>query len=209
VTTGPGDRLLRADAQRNRDRLLASAVRLFSEHGPHVPLESVAKDAGVGVGTLYRHFPRRASLIEEAYRNELTLVCDRAQELLETEELASSALRLWMDQFIDYMSTTAGMGDALRAVIAAGGDPYARSRSRLNAAVGLLLRASAAEGSARRDADPDDVLMSLSGIALAAGQPDQRAQAGRMLDLLMDALRFGARPGRSHTWPAGPSPRPM
>ncbi|MGC0366519.1 AcrR family transcriptional regulator [Rhodococcus sp. 27YEA15] len=185
-----GGRPLRADAQRNRDRLLTSAVRMFSEHGPDVPLDAVAKDAGVGIGTLYRNFPTRENLIEAAYRNELTHVCEQANRLLTTKNPPAVALRMWMDQFIDYMTTKAGMGDALRAVIAAGGDPYSSSRARLGEAVTLLLRASTKAGSIRSDVDPDDILLSLSGIALAAGAPEQRAQADRMLDLLMDGLRY-------------------
>jgi AcrR family transcriptional regulator len=185
--TGP--RPLRADAQRNRDRLLAAALRAFSEGGPDVALDAIAKDAGVGIGTLYRHFPTREALIEATYRNELARLCGAVDELLQTLP-ADQATRTWMDHFVDYMATKHGMGDALRAVIASGGNPYAHSRDHLSTAMTTLLKAAAAEGTVRDDVDPEDVIGTLAGICLAS-TPD-RARAHRMLDLLMDGLRYGA-----------------
>jgi AcrR family transcriptional regulator len=156
-----------------------------------VTLDAIAKEAGVGIGTLYRHFPTRESLVEAAYRNELARLCDAAAELLQTMP-PDQATRAWMDRFIDYMTTKRGMAEALRAVIASGGNPYAESRDRLVAALTMLLRAGAAEGSLRSDVEPADVLTSLSGLSLAAGEPAQRDQASRLLDLLFDALRYRA-----------------
>jgi AcrR family transcriptional regulator len=182
------DRPLRADAQRNRDRLIEVALVEFTRHGPDATLDAIAKAAGVGAGTLYRHFPTRDALIEAVYRAELARVCDAAAELLQTLP-AAAALRAWMDRFIDYMTTKYGMGDALRAVIASGGNPYAQSRERLETAIALLLDAGAAAGELRADVTPGDVLAAIGGVALTAGQPDQREQAGRLLDLLMDGLR--------------------
>jgi AcrR family transcriptional regulator len=186
-----GTKPLRADAQRNRERLLETAVRAFSHDGPDVALEAIAKDAGVGIGTLYRHFPTREALVEAAYRNELARLCDSVAGLLETLPPAE-ATRAWMDLFVDYMTTKRGMADALRAVIASGGNPYAQSRDRLVAAITALLRASAAAGTVRSDVEPADVLAGLSGVSLAAGDPAQRDQASRLLDLLMDGLRYRA-----------------
>lgn len=184
--TGP--RPLRADALRNRQRLLDAAVRAFSHAGPEVTLDSIAKEAGVGIGTLYRHFPTRETLVEAAYRNELAKLCDAAPELLASLP-PDRAVRAWMDRFIDYLSTKRGMADALRLVIASGANPYAQSRDRLVAALNLLLAAGGAAGTVRADVTPADVLAGLSGISLVAGEPDQREQAGRLLDLLMDGLR--------------------
>jgi AcrR family transcriptional regulator len=181
----------RADARRNRDRLLDAAVRAFSAGGPDDTLEAIARDAGVGIGTLYRHFPTRDALVEAAYRNELARLCDAAAELLQTLP-ADRALRVWMDRFVDYMTTKRGMADALRAVIASGGNPYAQSRDRLVATLTDLLRAGAAAGTVRTDVAPGDVLAGLSGVSLAAGEPAQRDQARRLLDLLMDGLRHRA-----------------
>jgi AcrR family transcriptional regulator len=179
----------RADAQRNRARLLEAAVCAFSQDCPDVTLDAIAKDAGVGIGTLYRHFPTRESLVEAAYRNELDRLCDAAADL--SQELSpEAAMRAWMDRFVDYMTTKRGMSDALRCVIASGGNPFSHSRDRMTAAVTTLLDAGAAAGTIRPDVEPVDVLASLSGVTLAAGDPDQRDQARRLLDLLMDGLRY-------------------
>jgi AcrR family transcriptional regulator len=182
---------MRADAQRNREQLLAAAVAAFSEDGPEVTLESIAKDAGVGIGTLYRHFPSREALVDAAYRSELARLCDAVPALLEAMS-ADTAMRTWMERFIDYMTARRGMSDALRLVIASGGDPFAESRSRLLAAFSALMKAGAADGTLRPDLDPADLLASMTGVSLAVGDPAQREQAGRLLDLLMDGLRFGA-----------------
>jgi AcrR family transcriptional regulator len=186
-------RPLRADARRNRDRLLDAAVRAFSQDRADVTLDAIAKDAGVGIGTLYRHFPTREALVEAAYRSELARLCDAVADLLQAQP-PDQALRAWMDRFVDYMTTKRGMADALRAVIASGGNPYAQSRDRLIAAITTLLRAAVAAGTVRPGIEPADVLAGLSGVSLAAGEPAQRDQADRVLDLLMDGLRYGASP---------------
>jgi AcrR family transcriptional regulator len=183
------ERPLRADARRNRDRLVEVAVRAFSQDGPDVTLEGIAREAGVGIGTLYRHFPTREALVEAAYRTELARLCEAVPDLL-ADLPPDRALRAWMDRFVDYMTTKRGMSEALRAVVASGGNPFAQSRDRLLGAVGALLAAAERDGSLRPDLDPGDVLTGLSGVTLAAGRPEQRAQAGRLLDLLMDGLRY-------------------
>jgi AcrR family transcriptional regulator len=187
-----GERTLRADAQRNRDRLLEVAARAFAAGGDPT-LEAIAREAGVGIGTLYRHFPTREALVEAAYRNELARLCDAVGDLLQTNP-PETALRLWMDRFVDYMTTKRGMKEALRAVVASGGNPFAHSRDRMVEALDLLLRAGAEAGTLRPDADATDLLAGLSGVSLASGEPAQRAQAGRLLDLLVDGLRFGTAP---------------
>lgn len=189
------EKLMRADAQRNRELLLAAAVAAFSRNGPEVTLESIAKAVGVGIGTLYRHFPSREALVDAAYRSELARLCDSAPELLAAMP-PDQALRTWMEAFLEYMTTKRGMSDALRMVIASGGDPFAESRARLLAAVTALLEAGAAGGVLRGDLDPADLMASISGVSLAAGEPARRVQAGRLLDLLMDGLRHGAATGR-------------
>ncbi|WP_246273530.1 TetR/AcrR family transcriptional regulator [Phytohabitans houttuyneae] len=185
-TTNGGGSTVRADAQRNRERLLDAAVRAFSHDGPDATLDAIAKDAGVGIGTLYRHFPTREALIEAAYRNELARLCDSVDELLAAQP-PDAALRTWMDRFVDYMATKRGMSDALRVVVASGVNPYAQSRDRLTTAITTLLEAGVAAGTIRPDAQPGDVLIGLSGVSMAAGE---REQAGRLLDLLVDGLRY-------------------
>src|SRR5271165_596888 len=177
---------MRADAQRNREQLLAAAVAAFSrEDASEVTLESVAKAAGVGIGTLYRHFPSREALVDAAYRSELARLCDSVPDLLAAMP-ADKAMRTWMDLFIEYMTTKKGMSDALRMVIASGGNPFAESRGRLLSAFSALLAAGAAGGTLRADLDPADLLAGMSGVSLVAATPAQREQAGRLLDLLMD-----------------------
>ncbi|MET7421963.1 TetR family transcriptional regulator [Dactylosporangium sp. NPDC005555] len=178
-------RPLRADAQRNRARLLDVAVVALAD-APEVTLDAIARQAGVGIGTLYRHFPTREALIEEVYRTEVARLCDAVPELIAAEP-PDRALRVWMDRFVDYMATKRGLADALKMVIAAGGTPFAHSRERLVAAVGDLL--AAATGVLRPDVDPVDLLTAINGICLATGDPEQREQAGRLLDLLMDGVR--------------------
>jgi AcrR family transcriptional regulator len=178
----------RADALRNRERLLDAAVRAFTSVGLDATLEAIARDAGVGIGTLYRHFPTRDALIEAAYRNELARLCDAVPELLEAAE-PHDALRVWMDRYIDYMTTKRGMAAALQAVIDSGGNPYEHSRDRLIGAIDAMLSAGVAAGTLRSDVVPADVFAAVSGVSLTAGRPEQRDQAGRLLDLLLDGLR--------------------
>ncbi|WP_420882649.1 TetR/AcrR family transcriptional regulator [Streptomyces noursei] len=189
LTTQPSP--LRADARRNRERILEAAVRAFSDRGADVPIDAIAKAAGVGSATLYRHFPTREALIEAAYRNELARVCDSAAELL-ADNPPDEAMRLWMDRFIDYLATKQGMADALRAAVASGADPFAESLDKLSTAIGTLLHAGTEAGLLRSDIEPIDVGLSLSGIALVTSSPAQRGRAGRLLDLLLDGLRCGA-----------------
>lgn len=180
----------RKDAQRNRERLLAEAVAAFS-HDADAPLEGIARAAGVGIGTLYRHYPTREALAEAAYRAELTRLCETTGELLR-QHPPDVALRRWIDRFLDYMATKRAMGEALRAVVAAGGAPFSESRAHLTAAVETLLQAGAEAGALRSGVEAEDVLLGLAGMIQGLQAPAQRAQAGRLADLLVDGLRFGA-----------------
>ncbi|GAA2574422.1 MULTISPECIES: TetR/AcrR family transcriptional regulator [Streptomyces] len=184
-------RPLRADAQRNRDKILAAAVRVFSEEGLDAHLERVAKEAGVGSGTLYRNFPTREALIEAAYRNEVARLCDSVPVLL-AELPPAEALRAWTRRFIDYATAKFGMADALRAVVASGGDPYGDSHELIQAALTALMDAGADAGEIRSDIGPTDMFAALAGIALTSARPDQREQAERLLDLVLVGLRPGA-----------------
>ncbi|MCC2280523.1 TetR/AcrR family transcriptional regulator [Streptomyces sp. ET3-23] len=188
MTSSPGP--LRADARRNRERILETAVRAFAEQGPDVAFDAIAKAAGVGSATLYRHFPTREALVEAAYRNELARVCDSAAELL-GEFPPDRAMRLWMDRFIDYLAAKQGMADALRAAVASGADPFAETLEKLGTAIDSLLRAGAEAGLLRSGIDPLDVGLSLTGVAQVTGTPAQRDRAGRLLDLILDGLRYG------------------
>ncbi|QHC22973.1 TetR/AcrR family transcriptional regulator [Streptomyces sp. GS7] len=182
------ERPLRADAQRNRDKILAAAVRVFTEEGLDAHFERIAKEAGVGSGTLYRNFPTREALIEAAYRNEVARLCDAVPGLLATMP-PGEALRAWTRRFIDYATAKLGMADALRAVVASGANPYADSREMIQAALSSLMDAGVAAGVIRSDILPTDMFAALAGIALTSARPEQREQAERLLDLALDGLR--------------------
>ena len=187
---------MRADAVRNRGVLIEVALDAFT-HGKDVTLGAIAKKAGVGIGTLYRHFPTREALIEAVYRTELDKLCGAAPELLETHE-PEAALREWMDLFIAYIATKQDLKDALQAVIALGINPFEHSRAKMTTAVETLLTAMGAQ------TEPADVMTLLIGVA----QNGDPAQAERMLDLIMDGILHGvARDGSARTAPPASAPR--
>ncbi len=190
MTTHTPVRPLRADAQRNRDKLLSAAVQAFADQGEDVPLEIIAARAGVGIGTLYRHFPSREALVAAAYRNEVDALCAAAADLLQTLP-PDQALRAWADHFADYIAAKRAMGDALRSAAGSESPLFAATRARILDALGLLLRAGAASGSLRADVDARDVMRVINGIWYLPKGPEWRADVGRMLDLVIDGLRYG------------------
>jgi AcrR family transcriptional regulator len=184
-TTTPTPR--RADARRNREKLLAAAVELFGTGVvTDVSLEAIARRAGVGIGTLYRHFPTREALIEAAYRNEVELLHDAAAELL-AEGPADVALTAWLHRFVDYAAAKRGMATALSA-IGNDSDLTTSSRARLLDAVASMLAAGVADGTLRGDIDAEDVLPAMTGI-WTASEDRGSGRAERLIGLLMDGLR--------------------
>ena len=177
---------MRADAQQNQERLLAVAAQTFAREGTGASLKAIAHQAGVGIGTLYRRFPTRETLVEAVYRNEVTGLCSAASELLASQP-PLDALRAWMAGFVDLMATKNGMGDALRAVLGSEDDRM-RTRYLLRDALAVLLDAGAAVGVIRAGLDPYDVLMALGGLTLIAEGADQREMALRLVDLLINGL---------------------
>jgi AcrR family transcriptional regulator len=174
---------MRADARANYDRLLEVAAAAFAEAGTQASLKAIAAEAGVGIGTLYRRFPTRELLVEAVYRNEVERLCAAVPELLATQPPAA-ALAGWMERFVDFMATKRGMGDALRAVLLSEEDRL-QTRGQLRAAIATLLDAGVAAGVARPGIDPNDLLLSLGGITLIAGEEEERALASRLVDLLL------------------------
>ena len=182
---------LRADAQRNRDKLLVAATEAFAEDGQDVALEAVAARAGVGIGTLYRHFPSRGALVQEAYRLEVDALCDTAPTLLAT--LApDAALHAWMERFAQYVATKRGMGEALRSSVASGSPLFANTRVKIIGALQQIIDAGAADGSLRGDVDPDDLFRAMGAVWHLPMTPGWQQHVKRLLDLLVDGLRFGA-----------------
>jgi AcrR family transcriptional regulator len=190
--TEPG-RSMRADARRNREKLLLAAVELFAGAGEDVPLEAIAERAGVGIGTLYRHFPTREALAEAAYRNEVQRLCDAAGELL-AAQAPDAALEEWMDRFVTYVAAKRSMANMLQSVIASSdSELYADARRQMLGAITILLDAAERAGAIRTDVEAEDVLRLMSGIWLVADGEDWNERARRLLSLLMDGLRYGAR----------------
>jgi AcrR family transcriptional regulator len=183
----PTGRALRADAQLNHDRLLESAAVAFARDGADASLKAIAKDAGVGIGTLYRRFPTRDDLIEATYRNETERLSERASELLRNL-VPRDATRAWMEAFVDYMQTKHGMADALPAILDATDGLRMHSRDLLRGAIATLLEASVEDGSFRSGVAADDVMMALGGITLIAANEEQRELASRLIDLLLAGL---------------------
>lgn len=185
------ERQQRADAVRNRERILAVAIDAFSHDSGEVTMESIAKRAGVGVGTLYRNFPTRDALAAEAYRHEVEQVC-RAADTLLSEGPPDLALRQWMERFVDYVATKKGMIGALQGVVAGDSTFFADQFSLIVGALDALLAAGVAAGVIRPDVDAQDVLRAMRGAWLVTDGEHREDQSGRLLDLLMDGLRYGS-----------------
>jgi AcrR family transcriptional regulator len=185
------DKPLRKDAALNREKLLAAAVGLFAERGTEGSLEEVAKRAGVGIGTLYRHFPTRDALVEAAYRNEVAQLRAAADELL-AELPPDAALEAWMRRFVDYGTAKRGMRDALQSIAGGGADLFAETRGQVTEAVAVLLRAGAEAGTLRADVEPEDVLRAMGAIWMVAEGEEFPEQAMRILRLVLDGLRYRA-----------------
>ncbi|MCA1192779.1 TetR/AcrR family transcriptional regulator [Saccharopolyspora sp. 6V] len=181
------ERPARADARRNREKLLAAASAAFAAGGT-VSLEAVAREAGVGIGTLYRHFPTREALVEAVYATELDDVAGSAAALL-AELPPDAALRAWMRRYAAFVATKRGMFDTLSASWSAGSMSVSTTRERITGALATLLDAGARDGSLRADVEAEDVLAMLLGAfhsAVAEGAPER---TDRVLDLVLDAVR--------------------
>ncbi|MGW5578848.1 TetR/AcrR family transcriptional regulator [Micromonospora chokoriensis] len=179
---------LRADARINHDRVLDAARRAFARDGAGTSLREIAKDAGVGIGTLYRRFPTREDLVWAVYRSEVDRLCDTVPDLL-AQHPPTSALYAWMRSFLDFLAAKRAMADVLKAALARNENQRLEVRDRVTTALATLLAAGVVHGSVRADVAAFDVVTALGGISLIVGEPDQREQAARQLDLLMAALR--------------------
>jgi AcrR family transcriptional regulator len=179
----------RADALRNRERVLEAAKAVFSAGGSEASLEAVARRAGVGIGTLYRHFPTREALYEAVYRREVEQLGELAEQL-KTEAAPVEALRRWMRANVEFVATKKGMAAAL--ALAAGPPPSelaAFSYERLTKAIGALLDRAVAAGELRGDVSPEDLLRALVGMCLLHDQAGWQASVVRMLDVFIDGMR--------------------
>jgi AcrR family transcriptional regulator len=187
----PTARKPRADAQRNRVRLLETAKAAFAEKGPGASLDEIARTAGVGAGTLYRHFPTRDVLIEAVYRNETEQLVAAATRLAETH-LPTEALREWLLLFVDYMATKHGMHEALNSLVGGTSDLYSASTAQLKQAMAKLIDRAVVSGDIHLDIDPLDLLRALAGVANVSAGPDGTQAAKRMVDILVAGVRNSA-----------------
>jgi len=179
----------RADAVRNRERLLETAADIFSAGGSDASLEAVAKRAGVGIGTLYRHFPTREVLFEAVYRREVDQLSDLAERLA-AEAAPVEALRRWLHANVRLVATKRGMVTALALAAHRPSDLHAYSADRLTKAVGSLLDRAAKAGEIRTDVTPEDLLRALVGMSYNVyDTPDWRKTALRLADIFVDGLR--------------------
>jgi AcrR family transcriptional regulator len=177
------------DAARNRDTLLAVATRVFASSAAEPSMRAIAREAGVGIGTLYRHFPTRESLVDAVYQDQVRRLTAGARELL-GQVTPAEAMRRWMDLFGDWLATKHGMVGTLLAMIESGEvADAAQTRAELLDAIAAILDAGGAAGDLRTDISAEDIAASLLGIFGVTGKPGQRAQANRLLNLLMDGLR--------------------
>ncbi|UXN63106.1 MULTISPECIES: TetR/AcrR family transcriptional regulator [Phyllobacterium] len=196
IKPSPPARRLRADASRNREKLVEIAATAFAERGGNASLEEIARQAGVGIGTLYRHFPTREHLVEVLYRREVEALCAAAEELA-LREAPDVALAEWMQRFVDYIAAKRGMANSLRILFDANSEVFANTSGMVALALQRLVDAAIADGSIRSDIDISDISQALSGIYSAPDTPDWRDRSRRLVSLLMDGLRWGSAKARS------------
>ncbi len=179
---------LRADAQRNRAKLVEVASQAFADRGADASLEEIARRAGVGIGTLYRHFPTREHLVEVVYRRELELLSGAASELL-ADNAPDIALDKWMHRFVTYMAAKRGMASSLKLLFTSNSAPFTDGTTVMTAAFDQLLRAAIRAGTVKDDLEASDVLYTLFAIYTIPDAPDWRERAHKIVRLIMDGLR--------------------
>ncbi|WP_414463638.1 TetR/AcrR family transcriptional regulator [Hyphomicrobium sp. DY-1] len=181
----------RADARRNTDALLQAAKEVFATSGVDAPVREIVEKAGVGLGTLYRHFPQRSDLIVAIMRREID-ACAEAAQTLSTKHKPGEALARWMQRYVDFVATKRGLASALHS-----GDPaYQPLRGyfdqHLKPALRALLKDAIAAGEIRAGEEPDDLLRAVPSLCMSAEGREGLARARRMVALLVDGLRYGA-----------------
>jgi AcrR family transcriptional regulator len=181
----------RADAERNHARLLETAKAAFAEKGSGASLDEIARTAGVGAGTLYRHFPTRDALVAAVYRNETEQLVAAANRLAETHHPVT-ALREWLLLFVDYIATKHGMSEVLNSIVGGTSDLYSASTAQVRQAIAKLVDRAVASGDIRLDIDPLDLLRALAGVANIGLGPDGERAAKSLVDILIGGIRTQA-----------------
>jgi AcrR family transcriptional regulator len=182
----------RADALRNRERLIESAKEILGKGGPEASLEAVAQHAEVGIGTLYRHFPTREALFQAVYRREVEQLIDLADELQDTPD-SIEALRTWLHANVDLVATKRGLLGALSVALSEDSKTmYAEVSARLSAAVDSLIQKGVASGTLRPDVTPEDLIQTMYALCYARQpEPGWQDRVKRLLDIFVQGLRAG------------------
>lgn len=184
----PQQRKPRADARQNRERILEVAKTAFAHHGANASLDDIAKEAGVGAGTLYRHFPTRDALIEAVYRTEVEKLAAASQKFAQSMPPVE-ALRAWMLLFVDHIATKQIIAPALNAYVGGASKLYESSRTQMQEAIGSLVKRAIKSGDIRRDTNPFDLLRALIGVSNVSSIPDWQQSAKRLVDILIAGSR--------------------
>jgi AcrR family transcriptional regulator len=187
----PPQRRPRADAERNRDRILEVAKDAFTKFGAEASLDEIAKQAGVGAGTLYRHFPSREALIEAVYRTEVEKLAAAERNFAETMP-PIEALRAWMMLFVDYIAAKKIIAPVLNTLLGGASKVFEASHDQIWEAIRSLVKCAIKSGDIRKDLDPIDLLRALVGVSNVASSPDWQQSARRLVDILIT----GSRPGK-------------
>jgi AcrR family transcriptional regulator len=178
----------RADAQRNRERILEVAKQAFTRSGADTSLDDIAKQAGVGPGTLYRHFPTREELLQAVYRSELEKLAAAERKLTETMT-PIEALRAWLLLFIDAIAAKALIAPALNTLVGDHKKVFAASYAQMQEAIRALVKRAIKSGDIRKDLDPMDLIRALVGVANVTTSPDWQRSARRLVDILVTGSR--------------------
>jgi AcrR family transcriptional regulator len=184
----PAARKPRTDAQRNRQRILEVAKEAFAKSGANTSLDDIAKHAGVGPGTLYRHFPRRDELLVAVYRTEVEKLAAAQQRFAATMS-PIEALRAWMLLFVDYIATKQIIAPALNTIVGGSSKVFEASYPQVRGAIGALVKRAIESGDLRKDLDPVDLLRALVGVAYMSASPDWQQSARRLVDILISGSR--------------------
>jgi AcrR family transcriptional regulator len=178
----------RTDAQRNRERILEVAKEAFTRSGANASLDDIAKEAGVGAGTLYRHFPTRDALIEAVYRTEVEKLAAAEKRFSDTMPPVD-ALRAWMLLFVDYIAAKQIIAPALNSVVGGASKLFEGSRVHIQGAIDSLVKRAIKSHDVRRDLEPFDLLRALIGVSHVASGPDWQQSARRLVDILITGSR--------------------
>jgi AcrR family transcriptional regulator len=184
----PARRRPRTDAQRNRERILEVAKEAFTRSGANTSLDDIATQAGIGAGTLYRHFPTREALLEAVYRTEVEKLAAAEQRFAQAMPPVE-ALRAWMLLFVDYIATKHLIAPALNTLVGGHSKLYEGSRAQIQGAIAALVKRAIESGDIRSDLDPFDLLRALIGVSNVASSPDWQQSARRLVDILITGSR--------------------